>query len=268
MNPDTFNPGRQILDDAGYAVFVHPQCYAHTGQIAGPADVRAAALMELLLDRTIDAVWLMGGGHRAAELLPLLDWDALKHIPSKPVLGFSDGSIIIYALQARLGWTTYFAPTVQSLGRMPDLWPLAEKALNGQPEPIVCDYTGPGVTGRVIASTLSLLPLLLETEDVPELQGAILCIEDTNEELTTIDRHMLFLKRRGVFDKVAALVCGSFTHMGDSGRPFEFTLSEVMQHHAGAVPVAMNGQFGHGEIFYPLPVGGTGRLENNVLSFM
>lgn len=268
MNADTFPAGVQWLQDNGFDVFVHPQCHAEYGQMAGEAHSRAAALMDVLTDPALDAVWLMAGGHRGAELLPLLDWDALKDVPEKPVLGFSDGSIIVNALAAKLGWKTCFAPTVQTLGRAPAIWAMARDALLGRPRALTCAYGGAPVSGHIVASTLSLLPLLIDTPYMPDLKGAILCVEDINEEISAIDRMFLYLKNRGVFDSIAALVCGEFTNLTDSGRPFGFAFDEIARYHAGALPLALNAPFGHGDVFYPLPIGRTGRLENNTLSFM
>lgn len=272
INPERFDAGLAFLRAQKFDVFVHPQCYEETGQIAGSAAIRADSFTDLLHDKTIDGIIFAAGGHRATELLPLIDWARLQNAAPKFVMGFSDNSVLINALNARLGWTTIFGPTVQTIGRLApehnDLWLPVDTLLKGHIPVCPLDYHGPAIEGPVLVSTLSLLPLLLDTPDMPDLAGAILCIEDIKEELSAIDRLMLHLKRRGVFDKIAALVCGTFTDITDTGRPFGFQLGEIMRHHAEGVPVAMDAPFGHGDTLHPLAIGPRACLHKNALTYL
>lgn len=267
INPEKFEAGCAILQQQGYTLFVHPQTHEAHGQIAGSAQSRAAALMDLLCDDTLDAVFFACGGHRAAEVLPLIDWTECAAAKPKIVMGFSDGSVLVNAITARLGWVGVFGPTVQSFATLAQqnaeaLHP-AWALLYGHKFHMTLDYNGPAVQGHIVASTLSLLPLLLQSQNIVPLKNAILCVEDCHEELSAVDRLFLFLKQHGVFDNIRALVCGSFSDMTDTGRPFGFTLEEIVRHHAGATPVAFNAPFGHAGPFSPLPVGVLARVSPN-----
>lgn len=268
-----FDNGVAVLKSEGFDVFVHPQTYKEFGQIAGSAEERTAALQDLLLDTSIDAVIFSCGGHRAGELIPLLDWQKLKRIQPKILMGFSDICMLLHAFQARLDWVTFFGPMVQHIGRTKDVHPQSwanSKALlqSGTPDHRI-DYHGPVIEGRLLPVTLSLLTLLLDSKDLAKLKGAILCIEDVNEELSAVDRMLLNLKRRGVFEHIAALAVGEFTGMKDSEtRPFGFTLKEIVKHHAGECPVAFDVPIGHGDRLYALPVGVKAHLEQGALSLL
>ncbi len=265
ITPEKFEAAIALLQEQGHALFVHPQCHETYGQIAGTADKRAAALQDLLLDDNLDAVFFACGGHRAAEILPLLDWRKISAANPKIVMGFSDGSVLLNAITTKLGWVTVFGPTVQYLATL-GLSGFA--LLEGAQLHYAVDYNGPETQGHIVASTLSLLPLLLDSGNLPPLKNAILCVEDCYEELSAIDRLFLLLKQRHVFDNIKALVCGSFSNMTDTGRPFGFTIEEIVRHHAGDVPVAFGAPFGHAGPFSPLPIGVQARLSNGVLQLV
>lgn len=71
---------------------------------SAPAAQRAAELMRFLTDPTIAAVLPPWGGERAIELLPLLDFDALRARQPKWLLGFSDVSTLQMPLALCAGW--------------------------------------------------------------------------------------------------------------------------------------------------------------------
>lgn len=273
ISQPNFDLGVARLRKDGFDVVIHPQTHQETGQIAGTAQERAAALQELLLDARVDAVIFACGGHRAAELIPLLDWKSIKRAGPKIMMGFSDISMLLHAFHARLGWTTFFGPMIQHIGRTqdthPQSWAKSKVLLQGAAPDVDIDYYGPKIEGRLLPVTLSLLTLLLETNDLAKLKGSILCIEDVNEELSAIDRMLLNLKRRGVFDQIAALGVGDFTDTKDSEkRPFGFTIKEIVKHHAGDCPVAFDVPIGHGDKLYALPVGANVRLEQGALTLI
>ncbi|MFO1338886.1 MAG: S66 peptidase family protein [Burkholderiaceae bacterium] len=73
---------------------------------SAPAPERAAELMRFLVDPAIDAVLPPWGGERAIELLPLLDFDALRARPAKWLSGFSDLSTLQLPLALCAGWAS------------------------------------------------------------------------------------------------------------------------------------------------------------------
>lgn len=73
---------------------------------SAPANERAAELMQFLSDPGIDAVLPPWGGERAIELLPLLDFEALRDQPPKWLAGFSDLSTLQMPLALCSGWAS------------------------------------------------------------------------------------------------------------------------------------------------------------------
>lgn len=70
------------------------------------AKQHAKQLMEFLLDDEIDAIMPPMGGELAMEILPLLDFSAIKNAKPKWLVGYSDVSTIACALTAKCNWAT------------------------------------------------------------------------------------------------------------------------------------------------------------------
>lgn len=83
-------------------------CASTHGYLAAPEE-RAADLNELVADGHVDLI-LFGGGEGSNELLPYIDFDALRRMPRR-IASYSDGTTILNALWARTGLETYYGWT-------------------------------------------------------------------------------------------------------------------------------------------------------------
>lgn len=68
--------------------------------------LRAADFNQLIADPEVDMV-LFGGGEGACDLLPFIDFDAVKKHP-KCICSYSDGTYILDAVYAKTGLETYY----------------------------------------------------------------------------------------------------------------------------------------------------------------
>ncbi|MCD8539548.1 MAG: hypothetical protein LRY55_07095 [Leadbetterella sp.] len=110
-------------------------------------------------------------------------------------------------------------------------------------------------TGQALGGNLVLLAHCVgSASDIP-YDGKILFLEDIGEKLYNIDRLMVQLKRAGKLQRLAGLVVGSFTDMGDSS--FGFTAAEIIRRHTASFnyPVALGFQFGHESVNLPVIMG-------------
>jgi len=67
------------------------------------------------------------------------------------------------------------------------------------------------VTGPLIAANLAVLASLCGSEHLPDWHGAMLALEEIDEEPRKIDRMLLQLDLNGIFDEVSAVIFGKFT---------------------------------------------------------
>lgn len=261
IEPDVLDAGVAVLKDHGYKVYIHPQTLARDQQSAGTAVEKAAALHEVFLNPEIKAVVGAGGGNRSVHLLEKLDFSLIKANP-KIYMGFSDSTALLSALLSKAGLISVHGPLVKTLPRLKSQavdYTFAFLSGKGHPYPLDHAVTlkeGAG-QGRLIGGTLSVLCSLIGTPYMPDLKGAILFIEDVNEELSRIDRMLWQLKQAAPFESLAGLILGQFINPLDTGRPFGFTLEEIVRQHTDGldIPVILNAPFGHGDELYPLPFG-------------
>lgn len=258
--------GIERLEAHGYKVYVHPQTYKQHGQSAGTAQQKAKALHDLFADPTIKAIICARGGNRAGAMLPCLDFKLIKKYP-KILIGYSDVTALLNVVYKKTGLTTFHGPmaqTVLSARQMKQCLAL----LSGEKTDIPMGRAKalrPGkAEGNLIGGNLSLVCSLMGTPWQPDFRGAILFLEDCDDELSRYDRMLRQLANAGAFEQAAGVIFGGFTNNKDSGSlPFGFSMEEIFREAlAGTkIPAVMNAPFGHGKDLYTFPVGGMARLN-------
>ena len=247
----------------GYRCRIYPGCAQRTGYLAGPDDVRLADLHAALADDEVAALHAVRGGYGCMRLLDRIDTALLRARP-KLLIGYSDLTAL-HALWALHGLASLHAPMPASdmvlPGREADcdaLFALLQGGLRigdvlaTRLEAV--DLHVPGrAEGRLIGGNLSLVAALVGTPWAWQAQGAILFLEDVNEDLYRVDRMLTQLRLAGVMDAVAGFVLGSFT---------EATAPEALLHEllvplcrASAKPLLAGWPSGHGTPNRPLPLG-------------
>jgi muramoyltetrapeptide carboxypeptidase len=231
---------------------------------AGNDQERLADLNLALADDRIDAVWCLRGGYGAMRLLPHLDYDALRRRP-KPIIGYSDITALHAAIGRRVGLVTFHGPTAREA-----LTPFSRESLvravtQGGDS---CGSTRAarilrrGTTvGRLAGGNLALLAALCGTPYFPDLDGALLVLEDVNEATYRVDRMLTQLRLSGALAGLRGIIVGHFTDTpeGDDG---ERPLDEVLAESADAleVPCVAGVPVGHVEHQWTLPLGRTAEL--------
>ena len=95
----------RTVKERGYDVVVG-ECMDGSTHVSAPAAERAAELTAMLTDPAVRAIVPPWGGETAIDLLPLLDWDAIREAEPTWVVGFSDISTVITPLTLMTGVAT------------------------------------------------------------------------------------------------------------------------------------------------------------------
>jgi len=95
------------LRQRGYHVVVG-DCMDGDGVVSAPARDRAAELTAMLTDPSIRAVVPPWGGELAVEILPHLDWPALRAADPTWLVGYSDLSTLLLPLTMRTATATLY----------------------------------------------------------------------------------------------------------------------------------------------------------------
>ena len=261
----------KILEQKGYKVFIHPQTYERENQSAGNHLQKALAFQGLWQRKDISAIWAAGGGNRCLHLVDTINFERLKNTP-KPLIGFSDVTALLNAIYANTKIPTIHGPVFKNLHKHKELDTLLS-LLEGEHvsyplknENIIKDGKA---EGHLIGGNLSLFQYLPQTLPDTFWENGILFLEDCNEELSRIDRMILHLKRLGVLSDLNAIIFGEFTSLQESGKPFGYTLLDIIKEHTEGldIPVLYDMPFGHGNTLWPMPIGVRATLDTQKNEF-
>lgn len=261
VEKEDIEKSKALLEKKGYEVFIHPQTYEREHQSAGSHLQKSLALQGLWQrkDDDMKAIWFAGGGNRATHLLETLNFKKFKK-NLKILIGFSDTTALINGVYAHTGLTTFHGPVFKDLHKHKQL----DHTLNLLSGNLVtypmtkAKCMNPGqAKGHMIGGNLSIFQYLPQTLPNEFWKDGILFIEDCNEELSHIDRMLLHLKRIGVLEQIKGIIFGEFLNLRDTGRPFGYTLEDIILEHTESldIPIAMNAPFGHGKSLYTFPIG-------------
>jgi len=242
--------------------------FARDGFLAGPDERRLGELVTALTDPEPKAIMMARGGYGLLRLLPFLERESLRARP-RPLIGFSDGTVLL-AYAAAAGVTAIHGPVVTQLGNLGDVDQQALFRLLEDPNPgVLMSGLGPVIPGRaagpLLGGNLEVFSRLLGTPFLPNLDGAILFIEDLGERPYRIDRLLTTLDLAGVFNAVSAVVVGDFTgcEEPEATRANSPTAEEVLIDRLGRlpIPVVIGAPVGHGTRNRALPYGALVELD-------
>ncbi|MFF4951196.1 LD-carboxypeptidase [Streptomyces chattanoogensis] len=235
--------------------------------LAAPDEDRARDLQEAWCDPSVKAVFAARGGYDAQRMVDLLDWSALRAAAPKPLIGFSDVTVLHEAFAVRAGVATLHGPAIAGEAFLKD--DATREGLRRMlfaPESVrtvVSSSARPLVPGRARGVTLGGCLTMLATElgtphARPGAAGGLLLLEDVGEPPYRIDRALTQLLRAGLLEGVAGIVLGSWARCG----PYE-RVREVLRDRLGGlgVPVAEEFGFGHGDSALTLPLGVRAELD-------
>ena len=276
-DPDKVEDGLDYLSDRGFVVKRADNLSTADGYLAGSDEERLNSFMDFWKDPEINALFCVRGGYGIQRLLNHLDYDLISSNP-KILVGYSDISALSAALLAKSGVVTYSGPMVASdMGGNFDnfseemLW----RTLMGRPSianpknQSLLVFRKGQAAGNIIGGTLTVLLPYFGTSYMPDLEGAILVLEDIGENPGRLDRHFHHLRYQGVFDKISGLVLGEFKDCfpddADQFEGFKPILESALKGYN--FPVVMNFAFGHIDTRVTLPIGARAKLTTDPSQF-
>ncbi|MFY9288875.1 MAG: LD-carboxypeptidase [Alphaproteobacteria bacterium] len=261
--------GRALLEKQGYQVVFHAQNKLRDGQLGGPDKARAKALLDMFSDPRIDAIFCARGGNGSIRLLDKLDYKKIKRHP-KPLVGFSDITLLLQSITKRCGFVTYHGPMMWNFAHKHDPRTLTDllKLLSGgkkRSQSFKVKTERPGhAKGILVGGNIALLQSLIGTANDWSGKGSILFLEDTDEPLYRLDRMLRHMMQAGKFKGVKAVLVGEMTNIsdGESGhvrkgdKPYGKSLRQIILDVVPEnIPLCFDFPCGHGEYLTTLPVG-------------
>jgi muramoyltetrapeptide carboxypeptidase len=199
---------------------------SHWWSAAGPAEI-AAELNSLLRDPEVRAIVANDGGQTAFGYLDLIDVDAIVADP-KPILGYSDISLLHLVLYARTGLVGFhadmatpgFGGSWQSapVSRRTELEALYSELLTGTeaigelPASPSWECWRPGrAEGPLIGGVINRIALTQATRFAVPLEwfdGAVLFWEEMGGLSSYVWSYLHVLRHAGILDRISGMVVG------------------------------------------------------------
>jgi muramoyltetrapeptide carboxypeptidase len=251
-------PGAHMMDRYGY--------------LAGHDRDRASDVNAMFADPAVKAVLAVRGGWGSARILPHLDYDLIRRNP-KILLGYSDVTALHLAVHARTGLVTFHGPVGVSSWTPFSVDHARRVLFDGEAltmaNPVEESDTlartehrtrtiAPGrARGPLLGGNLTVLCHVLGSPYVPDWEGAILFVEDVDEEIYRVDRMLTQLALAGVLGRARGFVFGTCTECGPGQGYGSLTLEEVLADHVLPlkVPAWSGAVIGHVDKQFTLPVG-------------
>lgn len=260
----------QLLEGQGYRVRLGAHVLDRDAYMAGSDADRAKDLQQAFDDPEVDAILCSRGGYGCARLMPLLDLDRMASA-GKLFAGFSDITTLHLALNRR-GLPTLHAPMALTLASPRAPWVVESflAALRGE-DPVHPDapkgvtVVGGSGEGPVIGGCLCLLTDSLSTPDALEADGAIVLIEDVDENPHRVDAMLTNLRLAGTLDRAAGIVVGEMTRTdervdeGIGGKPWREIVKDRLA--PLGIPMVFDFPFGHMKEILTLPLGVRARFD-------
>lgn len=183
-------------------------------QFSANAEIRLKDLQAALDDRDVKAIFFVRGGYGTVQILDKIDFSGFVSNP-KWVIGFSD----ITYLHAHIN-RNFNIETIH--GALLSGWQTAGKGdLDSMRDLLFGTNTSfafknlenhkiSNVEGELIGGNLSILHTVIGTASDVDTDGKILVVEDTYENLMSIERMLYAMKRSRKFDKLKAVLFGDF----------------------------------------------------------
>ena len=230
----------------------------------------------MILDQTVKMI-LFGGGEVCNEILPYIDWDAVRRHP-KILCSYSDSTSILDAVTSQTGLVTFYGQSLRTFAPLNSYnWqvfrdrfmnPVSDYA-SSSPWKVICSGSSEGVlTGGYLVNYAALFGLpwfRLEKET-----KYLLFLEDHEKfsNPAAVSKWLTHLNHRGVFRQVSGLIFG---HYSTNEQPFidEILARVGVRYH---IPVVRCDDFGHGRYNAVYPIGIRAKLDTtnhkNIFTFL
>jgi muramoyltetrapeptide carboxypeptidase len=231
--------------------------------LAGPDETRLMGILEMMDNPGVSELLAVRGGFGAMRLLRELApfWHVFPR--NKPIIGFSDVTALHLARLRATGIGGWHAPNLTAFARIvpEEAYRILTAMQGADSRPWgfhAEDVLVPGVAeGPLVGGNLTVFASLWGSPYCPGTEGALVLLEDVNEQPYAVDRLLTSLLLRRAFRGARAIVFGEFTDCGD---PAEIRAVLADRALAAGLPCVMNAPFGHGDRCSPWFYGERGRL--------
>ncbi|MFD1770906.1 S66 peptidase family protein [Sphingobacterium suaedae] len=269
---------REVFEKLGFRVKEGAHIRERYGNLAGKDEQRVADIHAMFLDGEIKAIVCIRGGNGASRLLDKLDYELIARHP-KVLLGYSDVTALLMAFYAKSGLISFHGAVGTSTWShtLADAFKrqfYQNELSHFENPPAVADnfirYNDrirtlhPGVAeGVLLGGNLTLLSGLCGSPYLPDFKGAILFLEEVDEDTARLDRMFCQLKNAGILADVKGIIFGNCTNCKPAHGYGSLTLDQLLEDYIKPlhVPAYTGARIGHINNQFILPIGVRVRMD-------
>ena len=259
MKEEDLRPAAEKLRELGFGTKYAKNLFSTAYGYAGSVKERADDFNAMIADPEVKMV-LFGGGEVGNEILPYVDWDAVRANP-KIICSYSDSTSILNPVTAMTGLVTFYGAAPRTFS---GLIPYNERSFRARlcsrqtahekssPWKVLCGGKCEGIlTGGYLANyaTLFASPYFR----LPGGRRYVLLLEDHEmfSEPAIVSKWISNLVMCGAFEHVTGLIFGHYS----STKPD--ALDEILTRFGESlrIPVVRTDDFGHGDNTAIFPLG-------------
>ncbi len=254
---------KKTLEAWGYTVITGSTVGSSHYYFSDNDERRLFDLQTMLDNPEVKAILMGRGGYGLSRIIDQIDFTQFQARP-KWICGFSDITLLHSHIHAQFGIATLHSPMCGAfqedntdspwIGSVQQAWTGLSFDYPILPNQHNRSGTGSGI---VIGGNLAMLAHVSGSVSQMDTHDKILFIEDIGEYLYNIDRMLINLKRSGLLKGLKGLICGGFTDMKDTERPFGQDIYEIVKEKVSEYdyPVCFDFPAGHQEPNYALSLG-------------
>lgn len=272
---EVFEATLRQLEVLGIDYHLGEHAEARYRYLAGTVEQRLEDFHKAFELPDVSAVWCLRGGYGCAQLVPKLDWARLRAASPRPLIGFSDISILLSAFH-RNGLPAIHGPVASALGlqplsapteqreRLASLASLSRLMAGDERQLPAAHLMGPkqAVEGPLIGGNLTALASTAGTVAALHAPaGAILVLEDVGEPFYRLERSLWQLLQGIDAPSLGAVVLGTFTDC--PRKNVAHSLEEIFSEYLKplGIPLYHGLPSGHGAQNRAWPYGKVARLD-------
>ncbi len=270
INKDNFTAGVRVLEEKGFRLKYNRRLLNAKGYLAGSDHERAHEFNSLWADPEVKALVAARGGYGCLRLLELIDMKQIRKHP-KILIGFSDLTVLLAAINKKTGLVTYHGPVVTTLSSIDKksqqsfFNTLAGKTPNRINPSRVKVLKEGRAKGILLGGNLTTLVHMVATPYEIPWHQAILFLEDIGELPYRLDRLLTHLSQAGKLQKIRGLILGTFSdedrkENGDMQKIVHKRIVELLED--TDIPVWVNFPVGHSRRNLTLPIGVDAEMDS------
>jgi muramoyltetrapeptide carboxypeptidase len=273
ITPEEVNYAVNFIEDQGFVPVLADNLFLSDHQFAGSDEQRVSALQNMLNDPDMKALLAVRGGYGSVRIIDRLDFTIFQKNP-KWVAGYSDFTVFLNHIPSLYNIETLHATMpINFQENTPEAVNSLFEVLRGKRPNYRIENGDVLISGeahgKLMGGNLSVLYSLLGSVSFPDLDGAVLFLEDLDEYLYHVDRMMQALKRAGKLKNLAGLVIGAMTDMHDNATPFGKEAEQIILDSVKSYnyPVVSGFPAGHIQNNSPLIIGAPCHLKTSNNSY-